>query len=116
MNFEIIEGEPTPVPIFSRELAYVMDANKMLDVSITTAKFVKGSLMAVRSRWLVDEDTKKKKGFYQHDSQFSTDDISLGDDEKFTDSLMYGWVAHKKETPLEHEDILDTWLRRRWGT
>ena len=93
--------EPSPVPLFSRELAATdKDQTGGVKVTITTASFGSGgALEAWRSLWGVEDD--KKQAWHAAMWDFG---ISKTGAWKFTDA----------KPPKTHKAILAGWLRARW--
>lgn len=99
----IIEGEPSPVPLFSRELAATeKDQTGGVKVTITTASFGSGGMLeAWRSVWGIEDD--RKKAWHAAASTFVIE-LAKGGAWEYTDA----------EPPKTHKAILAAWLRARW--
>lgn len=95
--------EPSPVPLFSRELAATeKDQTGGVKVTITTASFGSGGrLEAWRSVWGVEDD--RKKAWHAATQVFVILISKAG-----------VWEWTRAEPPKTHKAILAGWLRARW--
>lgn len=96
--------EPSPVPLFSRELAASEpDHNGGVRITITTACFGSGgALEAWRSVWGIEDD--RKKAWHAATSVFAA---SVG-------TRVTAWEYTDADPPKTHKAILSGWLRARW--
>lgn len=95
--------EPSPVPLFSRELAASeRDQTGGVQVTITTASFGSGGMLeAWRSGWGVEDD--QKKAWHALTSVFVIEISKAG-----------AWEYTDADPPKTHKAILSGWLRARW--
>lgn len=117
----IIKGNPSPIPIFSRELANMgyeddPEMQGLISCAITTASFgSSGGLEAIRSTWIIDDKNKTGALHMDQPLKFDVSKLEIGK------SYIAGFVQARAWTEIKHEDIpathkaiLAEWLRSRW--
>jgi hypothetical protein len=102
------EGEPSSIPIFSRELAFSfyggMHDEKAICCTITTASFGShGGIEAIRSVWLVNAKEQTAAASTEQPQEFKASIEGAA------------WQDLNEEIPATHKAILSEWLRGLWN-